>query len=131
MTLLLDTHIFLAVQDQDSVKLTAEMRAAISAALPNVFVSTASLWEIAIKFEKGKLKLFTALENLPATCAQLGLAILLIESKHVLCKLFSEPSTKDPFDRLLLAQAQVEDMQLMTIDLALKTHPLAWKPKKS
>ena len=126
MTLLLDSHILLAVQTQGSVEHTIEMKNAISASLPLVFVSTASLWEIAIKYRSGRLELDAALEDLPDTCRELELKILPIEPRHVLAKLNVEPSTKDPFDRLLLAQAQVENMRLMTVDRALVSHPLAW-----
>ena len=129
MRLLLDSHIFLAVQAEGSVELDGNMRVAISKALPNVFVSTASLWEIAIKYRSRRLKLQQRLEELPTICDTLSLQILAIEWRHVLCELDSVPTTKDPFDRLLLAQAQVEDMRLMTIDRALNDHPLAWRAK--
>jgi PIN domain nuclease of toxin-antitoxin system len=46
---------------------------------------------------------------------------------HVITLVLPEPPTRDPFDRLLLAQAQVEGLQLVTIDRALIDHPLAYR----
>ena len=51
MKLLLDSHIFLALLDEGAVKLASEMKDAINAALPDVFLSTVSLWEVKIKFQ--------------------------------------------------------------------------------
>ena len=79
MTLLLDSHIVLAVQAQGSVELTTEMRNAISASMPNVYVSTASHWEIARKYRSGRFELDAALEDLADTCQELDLKMLSIE----------------------------------------------------
>ncbi len=57
----------------------------------------------------------------------MGISLLDIDHHHVLAELDPEPATRDPFDRLLLAQCQVEGMQLVTIDRALAGHPLAWR----
>ena len=56
-----------------------------------------------------------------------GLTMLPIAIEHVLTVAQPEPPTRDPFDRLLLAQAQVENLQLVTIDRALVDHPLAFR----
>ena len=55
----------------------------------------------------------------------LGLAILAIELNHVIASADPEPETRDPFDRLLLAQCQVENLRLVTVDRALVNHRLA------
>lgn len=94
----------------------------------SLYVSVASLWEIAIKSRTGKLKLKPALPTLPSLLVNLGIELLTIEETHVLHSLDPEPETKDPFDRLLLAQCHVEAMRLVTRDQKLSQHPLAWRP---
>lgn len=126
MKLLLDSHIFLALLDEGAVKLASEMKDAINAALPDVFLSTVSLWEVKIKFQAGRLDLSVPPSEFPNACQILGLKLLPIEPLHVLADLAVAPPTRDPFDRLLLAQAQCEQMRLVTIDGALAGHPLAW-----
>lgn len=61
--------------------------------------------------------------------AALGLAILPIETSHGIAAPDAEPDTRDPFDRLLLAQCQIEGLRLVTSDRALLSHPLAVKVK--
>lgn len=87
----------------------------------------ASLWEIAIKSRLGKLDAGVPLERMQSSLQDAGLTILPIEIKHVLTAADPEPPTRDPFDRLLLAQCQVEGLQLVTIDRALVDHPLAFR----
>ena len=55
------------------------------------------------------------------------LTILRIDVPHVTALVLPEPPTRDPFDRLLLAQCQTEGLQLVTIDRALVEHPLAFR----
>jgi PIN domain nuclease of toxin-antitoxin system len=57
----------------------------------------------------------------------MGLVMLVINPEHVLATVEPEPATRDPFDRLLLGQCQVENMRLVTLDRALSSHPLAWR----
>ncbi|MFN3634294.1 MAG: type II toxin-antitoxin system VapC family toxin [Rhizobium rhizophilum] len=92
------------------------------------FVSVASVWEIAIKSRLGKLETGIPLTDIPANLRSGGLEILGIEAAHVLHTLDPEPPTRDPFDRLLLAQCHVEGLQLVTVDRALVDHPLALRP---
>jgi PIN domain nuclease of toxin-antitoxin system len=90
-------------------------------------VSVASLWEIAIKTRVGKLTADIALADLPAYLAGLGYSLLAIDEHHALAELAADPPIRDPFDRLLLAQCQVEGLKLVTTDRALFGHPLAWR----
>jgi PIN domain nuclease of toxin-antitoxin system len=92
------------------------------------FVSVASLWEIAIKSRLGKLDVGVSLADVPANVKSGGLKMLGIDVSHVLHTLDPEPPTRDPFDRLLLAQCHVEDLRLVTVDRALVDHPLAFRP---
>lgn len=128
MKLLFDTHIVLAVVGETTLQLPATHQSVILSSAADVWCSVASLWEIAIKVGVGKLKLRSRLENLVDTCRSFNLDILGIEPRHVLHDLVPLPSTRDPFDRLLLAQASVESMRLVTLDRALVGHPLVWVP---
>jgi PIN domain nuclease of toxin-antitoxin system len=85
-----------------------------------ILLSIASAWEIAIKHGLGKLRLPEPLERwLPSRVQTSQTAILPIELAHIL-RLASLPSLhRDPFDRLIVAQALVEDLPLMTADAAL------------
>lgn len=128
MNLLLDTRILLAIVDTPR-KLPAAIEALIRSSRAGMCVSVTSLWEIAIKDRLGKLPMRTSPQSLPEALAAAGIAILGINYRHVLAGLDPEPATRDPFDRLLLAQCQVEGMRLVTVDRVLAAHPLAWREK--
>jgi PIN domain nuclease of toxin-antitoxin system len=85
------------------------------------------LWEIAIKSRLGKLKLTPRLSSLPELLDGLGIRIVAINEHHALASIEPEPATRDPFDRMLLAQCQVEGLRLVTVDRALASHPMAAK----
>jgi len=114
MNLLLDTHIFLwAIEDNP--KLPKEIRNLILEA-DQIFVSVASLWECVIKIGLKKLKL--DIEALMASLEDLGFNLLPIKPSH-LNELLKLPALhKDPFDRLLIAQAKSEPLLFQTIDEA-------------
>ena len=128
MKLLLDTHDVLALLKQGDALLPRALTDAIAAPDSELSVSCASLWEIAIKVRSGKLEIGIALDKLPDACTAFGAGIVAIQPTHVLAELSPLPATRDPFDRLLLAQAQCEGMRLVTIDNALKDHLHAWQP---
>ncbi len=113
MRLLLDTNALLWLLAGDP-RLGAQARQEVEAAAELV-VSAASLWEIAIKVSIGKLG---ALPGLPAVLAEAGVRRLGIEDEH-LRRLESLPwHHRDPFDRLLIAQAQAEALTVLTADPA-------------
>jgi PIN domain nuclease of toxin-antitoxin system len=127
MRVLLDTHVALAL-----------LRRTLEARYPSVaqylmdpaslgFFSVASLWETAIKTRLGKLDPAMPLQDIAGYLEAVGVSILPIESSHVVASVDPEPETRDPFDRLLLAQCQVENLKLVTVDRALLGHPLALK----
>ncbi len=95
------------------------------AAPAEFYVSAVSLWEIAIKSRLGKLRLPCALDELPVLLETLDFDILHIDERHVLALVEPAPATRDPFDRLLLAQCQVEGFLLVTVDRALVEHRLS------
>jgi len=123
--LLLDTNVLIALIGEKP--LPAALKRAISAPGAQLVVSVASLWEIAIKSRLGKLKLCFPVEALGDFVEGIGAALLVIDARHAVTAAEPEPPTRDPFDRLLLAQAQVEDLRLVTLDRALAGHPLAWR----
>jgi len=65
------------------------------------------------------------LQDIAGYLEAVGISILSIEISHVISATHPEPETRDPFDRLLLAQCQVEGMKLVTVDRLLRQHPLA------
>jgi PIN domain nuclease of toxin-antitoxin system len=127
MGLLLDTHFVIAFLRQTFATQFPHVHRVLSGRADVVYVSVASLWEIAIKHRLGKLEIEVPLERMPNSLEASGLTILPIAIAHVLTAAHPEPPTRDPFDRLLLAQAQVEGLQLVTIDRALIDHPLAYR----
>ena len=125
MRLLLDTHIFLALIERKMANLPAAVAEALRDSEGEHFLSAASLWEIAIKSRLGKLRLKTRLDALPELLEMLGVGIIAIDARHALAAVEPEPTTRDPFDRMLLAQCQIEGLKLVTVDRALASHPLA------
>lgn len=117
MNLLLDTHAFLWAIDNDP-RLSQKARDAIIDGDNVVFVSAATAWEIAIKKAIGKLKVPNGnyLEELKLH----RFTPLDITTEHALTVENLPPHHKDPFDRMLIAQAQVEKLTLITSDPKMK-----------
>ncbi|HEY5066733.1 MAG TPA: type II toxin-antitoxin system VapC family toxin [Xanthobacteraceae bacterium] len=126
MRLLLDTHVLIALARRELSSLGASIAAALAAEENVLFASAASLWEIAIKARLRKIDPGLALDDLPDFLEAIGLNLLAINHRHAVWSLEPEPATRDPFDRLLLAQCAVEELRIITIDRALRDHPLAW-----
>lgn len=125
MRLLLDSHILIAIAERKTEALPAQIRALLEQHGVEFIVSVASLWEIAIKFRLGKLPMTVPPEDLPELITGLGFELLPIFVPHAIAAVEPEPPTRDPFDRLLLAQCKIEGLRLATIDRALIDHPLA------
>lgn len=115
MRLLLDTHILLWLMSGDR-RLTARARSQIVAA-SEVYASSASIWEIAIKWKLGKLPQHPGMVAAKLDVA--GLHELPVTNAHVLATADLPLHHRDPFDRLLIAQAQSESMRLLTADARL------------
>jgi PIN domain nuclease of toxin-antitoxin system len=116
MRLLLDTHTFLWWVSNDPM-LSSAARTAIANERNECFLSIASCWEMAIKTSSGKLRLSTTVERFIADeLANNDIKLLAVDFKHV-AKVENLPFLhRDPFDRLLVAQALVEKMNLITAD---------------
>jgi PIN domain nuclease of toxin-antitoxin system len=127
MRLLLDTHILLAMLDGRIDGLPSRIWDLLKDPDNEHHLSAASLWEIAIKCRLGKLRLRPSLSALPELLHGLSIAIVAINEEHALAAVDPEPKTRDPFDRMLLAQCHIEGLRLVTTDGALVSHPLAVK----
>ncbi|MSP41754.1 MAG: PIN domain-containing protein [Alphaproteobacteria bacterium] len=127
MRLLLDTHILLAMIESRAETFATGIQNLIKDATAEHHVSVVSLWEIAIKWRLGKIRITPSLNTLPELIDGMGIELIPIAANHALATVEPEPLTRDPFDRLLLAQCQIEDLRLVTIDRALVGHPLAAK----
>jgi PIN domain nuclease of toxin-antitoxin system len=116
MRYLIDTHIFLWLS-AGSGRIAPPILNILDDPDHEVFVSIATAWEIAIKVSLGKLNApLNVQEWLPAQLQASGLAILPISLAHALAVADLPCHHGDPFDRLLIAQARVEDMTLVTAD---------------
>jgi PIN domain nuclease of toxin-antitoxin system len=127
MRLLLDSHVLLALIEGRNAGLPAGIDALLKDPNNEHHLSAASLWEIAIKRRLGKLKLTPKLSALPELLHGLGIRIVPINEHHALAAVDPEPTTRDPFDRMLLAQCQIENLKLVTLDRSLLSHRLAVK----
>ncbi len=127
MRLLLDTHVLLALIERRSATLPAGIESLLQEPENEHHLSVASLWEIAIKWRQGKLKLRPSLSALPELVRALGIQMIAINERHAVAVVEPEPVTRDPFDRMLLAQCQIEGLRLVTFDRALLGHRLAFK----
>jgi PIN domain nuclease of toxin-antitoxin system len=118
MTLLLDTHKFLWWLD-DPALLAESARKAIADGKNLVYVSAAVAWEIAIKRSLGKLD---APEDLEAVMAANRFLPLPVTVPHALAVATLPDHHRDPFDRLLIAQARHEGFQLVSRDPFMKLY---------
>jgi PIN domain nuclease of toxin-antitoxin system len=116
VALLLDTHTFLWWVD-DGPRLPEAARAAIGHPGQECFISLASCWEIAIKVSLGKLTLTSSLERFVAEQMAInGFQPLAITLAHVARVATLPFHHRDPFDRLLVAQAIDEDLIVVSAD---------------
>ena len=116
MNFILDTHSFLWFIAGDE-RLSSRARLFISDTANSPFLSIASLWEMAIKLSIGKLKLAQPIEvMIPYQMEINGIRLLDIKLEHVVIVATLPYHHRDPFDRLLIAQAMAEQMPIVTRD---------------
>lgn len=122
MRLLLDTHAFLWWID-DAPQLSARARKAIMNERSECFLSMASCWELAIKTGSGKLRLSEPVERfIPEQLAMNGFRLLPIDFRHA-ARVETLPfHHRDPFDRLLIVQATIEKLTVVTADPAFSNY---------
>ena len=121
MKLLLDTHLLLwAVNEPD--RLSSEAQRFFGDPANELFFSAASLWEIAIKVSQGRKDVLVDPPILHRALLDDGFLELPVTSEHAVAIATLPHLHKDPFDRLLLAQAIVEGMTLLTVDDVLSRY---------
>jgi len=124
MRALLDTHTFLWWINNDP-RLSERCREIISDSGNEVLFSAVSAWEIAVKSRRGRLTLPEETE--PYIREQLTrnrFEVLPIDLMHALRVALLPDHHKDPFDRMLVAQAQVEDLTILTVDSEIVRYPV-------
>ncbi len=118
MNVLVDTHVWIWSL-ADPSRLSAEPRSLLSSSRNVVYLSAASAWELAIKAALGKIELPEPVETyVPTRMARQGITALPITHTHALRVSTLPPHHRDPFDRLLIAQALVERLPILTADVA-------------
>lgn len=128
MRLLLDTHVFLWFIGGDP-KLSAAFREAIRDPDNEVFLSVASVWEAVVKNDLGELPLPTQpADYLPAQRERHGIASLPIDEASLGHLAGLPPLHRDPFDRMLVAQALRHDLTLLTVDDAVRAYAVRLLP---
>ncbi len=121
MRLLVDTHVLLwAVAEPQ--KLPNASRAKLEAAENDVLFSAASIWELAIKLQIGRLLLPIALEDITEAAKLMGFTELAVSAAHAAGVRQLPLYHRDPFDRLLIAQAIHEPARLLTVDVILRRY---------
>jgi PIN domain nuclease of toxin-antitoxin system len=124
MRLLLDAHILLWWLGDESL-LPNSVRRAISIPENEVFISAATIWEIEIKRAAGKLE---APDGLLEALKMNDFAVLSINGAHAIKAASLPPHHLDPFDRMLVAQAIMENLTLVSVDHKLKSYEVATLP---
>ena len=124
MNLLLDTHVLLWMHDEIE-KLSKSASDALTVTENTLYISTASIWEIQVKFKSGKLRLAKPVhEILDEQILVNDLEILALERQHAVNVVNLPPAYKDPFDRMIISQAMVEDMTILTADPKFSEYPV-------
>lgn len=125
---LLDTHVWLWMQAEPD-RLSADARHLLQDTANELFLSAASAWEIAIKHRIGKLALPEAPSSyVPDRLRRSGTTPLPVEHAHALYTGTLPDHHQDPFDRLLIAQAQLLDLPIVTVDPKLTAYDVTVVP---
>ena len=122
MRLLPDTHLLIGVAD-GAPTLSAAVLALLDDAENDVVFSVASLWEVAIKFALRRPEFDVDPRVLRRGLLDNGYVELDVTAQHAMATLGLPPIHKDPFDRLLVAQATVEGFTLLTADATILRYP--------
>lgn len=115
MNVLLDTHAVIWFITEDD-NLPIRTKGLIEDTTNTCFVSIASLWELGIKYSLGKLDLKTDIKKIFELIDQSGLTLLPITASHILANTILPFHHRDPFDRLIIAQAKSEGLKLISKD---------------
>ncbi len=121
MKYLIDTHAFLWFNEGSS-ELSPMARTLIEDPENEIFISIAALWEISIKTALGKLKISGAYDTVIDDVIESEMEVLSINFAHTLIQNKLPFHHKDPFDRIIVSQAIVEDMDLISKDEILDNY---------
>lgn len=122
MRLLLDTHLLIWVVSEPE-RLSPKALELINDDANDLFFSAASIWEIAIKASYQRADFMVNLPDLHSELLRNGYGEVAVSSGHTFAVVHLPHLHKDPFDRLLLAQAMREDLTLVTADAILASYP--------
>ena len=124
MRFLLDTHAFLWFVNDDS-SLSNDAKSLIADPSTRAHLSTASVWEMAIKISVNKLRVPSPLHQyLDQELQRHGFALLSITTEHASIPRQLRSRHRDPFDRLIVAQSIVEDIPVISRDTALDIYSI-------
>ena len=122
MRLLLDTHIFLWLIENNK-RLSDKHRQAIQNSNNQKYLSVVSVWECVIKYQAGKIEFPSSPEvYLPAPRKEHLIKTLTVDENSIAQLINLPPLHKDPFDRLIMAQALQHDLVVMTEDRAILSY---------
>ena len=128
MRLILDTHYVYALAGTQT-RLSARESAYLATTTERFIVSAVSIWEIRLKWQalhaSGTRKGPTSADQVLQALVSQPIDFLPLTEEHAATPLAQPITHRDPFDELLLTQAQVEGARLLTRDKKLATHPLA------
>lgn len=125
---LIDTHVWLWMLTEPD-RLQEKVRGLLTETDNEILLSAASGWEIAIKYRLGKLALPEPPRHyVPDRMRRSGTAPLAVEHDHVLRVAELPDHHRDPFDRLLVAQAQTLDIPIITADSQVSVYDVATVP---
>jgi PIN domain nuclease of toxin-antitoxin system len=126
--LLLDTQVWLWMLAAPE-RLSKKTRALVVSPENELLLSAASAWEIAIKYALGKLQLPEVPEEyIPSLMTRTGITPLPVHHRHALHVASLPAHHRDPFDRLLVAQAQLEKLPILTADRAFRLYDVQVLP---
>jgi PIN domain nuclease of toxin-antitoxin system len=125
VTVLIDTNVFLWCIAGEQRKLSRTALRVVEDMNVDLWLSSISLWEIAIKVNAGKLDLPKDPDFYKAQIAKFCIGrVLPVEEAHVLADFGLPRYHRDPFDRMLIAQAQVEGLPFVTGDKQIQKYPI-------
>jgi PIN domain nuclease of toxin-antitoxin system len=124
MKVMLDTHCLLWWA-MDDANLSSQVKNIISDPEVDVFISTASVWEICIKYRKGKLDLPKEPEKIIKDLVEeSGFQCIPIHNRHCYQETQLPMIHGDPFDRMIIAQSLVENLTLLSKDQEIREYPV-------
>jgi PIN domain nuclease of toxin-antitoxin system len=115
MRILLDTHAFIWFAEDDD-QLHPNIKRAIEKSANDIFLSIASIWEMAIKIQLNKLKISKSIEEVIELATSNGFELLPILPEHIIKLTTLAFHHRDPFDRIIIAQGLDENFQIVSKD---------------